>query len=191
MRNLPETSQSCNFSIPPGVTFTRTGGTFHTRRGEKSDDRPTAQLLPVSRPPLPFAAAPYAHSMRLVELPRSIRKRTRQAVACPQHCRRRASVRHRSRAPSPTDPAELATPNSALRGCRARPTRSYALRKPIATPRQPRTTRVRAVRPAVSVTVSARQTPRHIFLCGRCQTRSSMKFQLRLEVRVGRAAPPS
>ena len=112
----------------------------------------------MSRPPLPFAAAPYAHSMRLVELPRSIHKRTRQAVACPQNCRRHASVRYRSTVPSPTDPAELATPNSALRGCRARPTRSYALRKPIATPRQPRTTRVRAVRPTVSVTVSARQT---------------------------------
>ena len=69
-------------------------------------------------------------------------------------------LRHRSTTPSPTDPAELATPNSALRGCRARPTRSYALLKPIATPRQPRTTRVRAVRPAVSVTVSARQTHR-------------------------------
>ena len=28
MRNLPETSQSCNFSIPPGVTFTPPGVPF-------------------------------------------------------------------------------------------------------------------------------------------------------------------
>ena len=155
MRNLLEPSQSCNFSIPPGVSFTPPGVPF-TPAGV--ENRPTAQLLPLSRPPLPFAAAPHAHSMRLVELPRSVRKRTRQAAACPQQCHRHASATAHSTAPSPTDPAELATPNSALRGCRARPTRFYALSKPIATPRQPRTTRDSAVRPTVSVTVSARQS---------------------------------
>ena len=94
----------------PRAVLSRQAHSRVTRGWRRLGDRPTAQLLPPSRPSLPFAAAPHAHSMRLVELPRSLRKRTRQAVACPRKCRHApppplyGTFAHRPRPPSSRNP---------------------------------------------------------------------------------------
>ena len=159
--------KSCNCSTPPGVTFTPPGVLFAPAGVEISrppdgprrlNSSPCHALRSPSRlPRMRIRCASSSYLEPSANEPAKPSRALENAADAPP-----PPLTHRHLRPPTVDPAELATPNSALRGCRARPTRSYALRKPIATPRQPRTTRVRGVRPTVSVTVSARQTVERI-----------------------------
>ena len=115
-------------SVGPSLLFQNL--CVHPRRGRSLGRPPDGSTSPPVTPSAPLCGCPvcaFDASRRAT----SIRPQTNPPSRRVPSKMSPTRLRHRS------DPAELAKAQSALRGCRARPTRSYALSKAIASSRHP------------------------------------------------------